>query len=502
MITLSRPARVVVTGVLALMGVVAAAWAAASLTWPYQVDHGAYAWMAQAVRAGGAPYVDAWDVKGPATLLPFLLADLLLGGAPWAIRLLDLALVALTGWTIYRLVLPAAPQAIATIAALAWILAYATLGFTNTAQPDGWVGMLALVAVAPALRAREPRWWHAALPAAVAGGALLVKPFYVLYLAAALALAWGARPGRTTRLAVLAGAALLPVAAIAAWLAAAGALGEMLDAYLGFNLGKNAGGLVPVVLAALSYGLLQDPALLLLAPVGAAGAWWLWSHEPHNRNGAVVLMVLVAVGVVAGLVQRPWYAYRALPILPPLVALAGIGAGALAIGGTAMGRALVATAGALLALHVVREPAADGIRTLRLVAGGERTAYNARFAFHGATAADEMRVARWLRESTPEGEPVFAWTHVAILAYADRPAASRLLLPVAVSSSAPEPWRSRFIAELDSVLGTRPPTLVLEAAGDTALAALAPLPLVGAAALDGQYDLALAAGPLRVYRRR
>ena len=48
-------------------------------------------------------------------------------------------------------------------------------------------------------------------------------------------------------------AALVPVALIADWLASGGALGAAIDGYLGFNLAKNSGGLVSLVLFNLSY---------------------------------------------------------------------------------------------------------------------------------------------------------------------------------------------------------------------------------------------------------
>ncbi len=89
---------------------------------------------------------------------------------------------------------------------------------------------------------------------------------------------------------------------------------------------------------------------------------------------------------------------------------------------------------------------------------------------------------------------------------AERPSASRLLLPVTLWDDAPEPWRSEFAAEIDSVLTSGPAWLLLEAPSgrDTAMADLEPLRFLPetAAKLEGRYQLASVEGPLRLFIRR
>jgi len=53
--------RILVRGsLLVLMG-----WSITSLSWPLGGDIGTYAWVGDIILSGGAPYKDAWDVKGP-----------------------------------------------------------------------------------------------------------------------------------------------------------------------------------------------------------------------------------------------------------------------------------------------------------------------------------------------------------------------------------------------------------------------------------------------------
>ncbi len=163
-------------------------------------------------------------------------------------------------------------------------------------------------------------------------------------------------------------AALVPVALIALWLARGGALDAALDGYLGFNLAKNSGGLFSLVLFNLSYGLLREPTALLLGVLAAAGLATLLTSRPPARHQLQLLILLIAIGLVTSLIQRPWYSSRMLPMLPPLVLAAVLGAGAilgrgepLAESSSKLLRAMVGTSLALALLVVIREPLAESI---------------------------------------------------------------------------------------------------------------------------------------------
>ena len=490
----------------------ALAWCAASLLLPNHGDQSAYNWIARSILEGGMPYVDAWDVKGPAAALPYLVTTALFGNASWGIRVLDLVLIAATAVGIFRAVHSWSGLTAAWVGVALWILSYAAVGFYGTAQPDGFVAMAVMLAVLPALRAdREPALSSALALAAVSGLAALVKPFYVLYLVAALMLGWHAlRPARPVRLALTLLAAVLPVALMASWLAQGGGLAAAIDGYLGFNFSKNSGGVITLALFNLSYGLLRDPAVLLLGVLASAGVVRMLALSHQGRRQALLVGVIVAIGVATALVQRPWYVSRVLPILPPLAFMAAVGLGALfepEHPPRSMRRAVLGTVLALLLLIVIREPLADTVRAARVAVGMRSLeSYEQLYEFHGATAANVRTMARTLAERTGPSDAGYAWRHVGVMLLAERPAAARLMLPVTLWDDAPEPWRSAFAAEIDSVLTSGPAWLLLEApsAGDTLMPELEPLRFLPgtAARLESRYQLAAVEGPLRLFLRR
>ncbi len=485
---------------------------------PTHGDQSAYNWIARTIAEGGMPFVDAWDVKGPATVLPFLLSTTLFGSATWGIRVFDVVLVLATSLALYRAVQPWAGRTAALLGGVLWILAYGALGFFNSAQPDGWVGMGVMLAAAPGLRRdREPGLAAPLALATVCGLSAMVKPFHLLYIVPACMMAWRARSSLAPamRLALTLVAALVPVALIAVWLASGGALGAAIDGYLGFNLAKNSGGLVSLVLYNLSYGLLREPTALLLGVLAAAGLATLHSRHSPARHQLLLLAVLIAVGLFTSLIQRPWYSSRMLPMLPPLVLAAALGLGGLfeerqpgpETSRQPLLHAVLAAALALALLVVVREPLADTVRAARVALGlRSLESYEQNYSFHNATAADVRAMARTLAERTAPGDAGFAWRHVGVMLIARRPAASRLLLPVTLWDDSPEPWRSEFAAEIDSVLMNGPSWLLLEAPSprDTAMADLEPLRFLPgtAARLRDRYTLAAVEGPLRLFLQR
>lgn len=458
------------------LGLVALGWAAASLTWPYQVDHGAYAWIGRTIVHGGMPYVNAWDVKGPMASLPFALTSAVLGDGTWAIRLFDLILVLASAWAIRSVVRAQSGDMAATITALAWILAYATLGFTDTAQPDGWVGMGLLLAVAPAFRDERRIFGAAVALGAVTGLAMMVKPFYLLFLLPALVLVWPDRTGRPGRMAAVLVAFVIPVAAIVGWFAVRGALADMLRTYIGFNTARNSAGMWHVVLDALSWGVLQDPLLLLLVPAAAAGIARVATQPARQRAAALALLLLMAAGCI--IIQRPYYAYRTLALTPVLFLSAGLAWPAMSESPARALRVALGVAVLLLLLRSGREPLSAGVRAVRLARGEvSREHYDSLFAFHDLTAADEKRMARWVDGHTAPQDSIFVWTHVAVLSYAHRAAASRLILPVGVRFDLPSEWRMPMLAEIERDLARQPPIIIVErdSASGTTLASFAPI---------------------------
>lgn len=471
-----------------------AGWALASLWWPFQSDHGVYAWMADVVLRGGMPYRDAWDVKGPMALLPSLIAELLFGRNVWGIRALDLLIVGATAVGLFRIARRWMPATAAAVTALGWVLLYARVGFGGTAQPDGFWGMLLLLALVPSLRGPQPSARALALAGACVGGMTLLKPIYIAFLALPLLAALPSRQDerrlRRSMPALVAGF-LAPIIVILGWLWAGGTLPAFLDAYIAFNAAKNGPGIVGGFLATLSDGVPGDPVWLLLLAAAAAGFVLLRPSEPRT---AAVLIAWIAVALVVVHLQRPYYSYRAHVLSPPVALLAGYGlAQAVAAGGAA--RALATAVAAALLLIVGRPPLANAARWAWQVPGpGSREALLGSFPFLSTTALGERRLVRAVAEHSAEGERVFAFRHPAVYFLADRPAVSRLSIFAAFGADAPADYITRHLDELGRALEASPPRIIAvpdEGGPDACLACFDPLSRMPAtaAALAPRYRL-------------
>ncbi len=128
--------------------VVLAGWAAAYLTWPFSNDQGNLAWVGDVVLSGGMPFRDAWDVKGPGAHLIFAFVETALGRNEWGLRLFDLVLVAVCAACLRSIAREYAGRGAMRWSIVVFLLWYASLDHHNTAQPDGWAGVMVTGAVA------------------------------------------------------------------------------------------------------------------------------------------------------------------------------------------------------------------------------------------------------------------------------------------------------------------------------------------------------------------
>ena len=305
------------------VAVVFGGWALLSLTWPLSGDAGVFAWMADTVYRGGAPYVDAWDTKGAAAWLPSLLVETLFGPTSWGIRLFDVAMV-LAALAAMRAIARRLGQPGAGRVAIAlYALWYASLDYWQSAQPDGWVATWLVVACWCALTGN--------LGLAFAGGALVglatvVKPFYAGY-AVVLWIIVGTLKGRSAGARVVHGVAV--AAGIGGGIAALLLLTAHwhgLDGFLEVQRWNRD-----------VYARLGDPWLTrvpaifkgalvmpwgIVAPIALFGA--IRPTRTHRRT--IVALTVAFLGAVAGvMLQGKGWMYHWLPMLPFLALLADIG---------------------------------------------------------------------------------------------------------------------------------------------------------------------------------
>ncbi len=492
---------------IAALGTVVLAWAVASLWWPFQSDHGVYAWMGDVTLHGGMPYRDAWDVKGPVALLPAMLAEVLFGRNMWGIRLLDLLALGASAWALYTLAARWTSRPVAWLTTFIWLLAYASTGFNSTAQPDGFGAVLLLLAAVPLLGSRPPG--KAALfGAALAVGLLtMLKPVYLgfVMIPAVAALPWeGERGPLTGRFGVIAAGTVLPVLAFLAWFQARGALRPLWRAYVEFNLAKNGPGLVPGFISMLVQGVLSDPVWLLLLACASAGAVLLW---PSHRRATAILVCWIVMAMFVIHLQRPFYTYRAHVLTAPVALLVAVTCWQGWLGGAA-GRSLALAIGTTLAIIFVRTPLAQAVQWARYVPGpGAVLDLQEHFLFLSTSAAGQQRLIGLVREVTAPGDSIFVYRHPAVYFLADRPSVSRFSVTAAFAAGAPQAYARAQLAELGRALQSSMPSMIVLPASDTVAGTslgcfepLSDLPSV-ATALTPHYRLIKLADGFAVFTR-
>jgi hypothetical protein len=312
---------------LRLLGLTLAGFVAlGSVTWPAGRDQGVFQWIGGVILDGGAPYRDAWDIKGP--LLYYVYAGVLwIGGRhDAAIRVFDLFIVLLASWLLHRLTrrLNGDDRFGADLAVAFLLLAYFGGGFWHTAQPDTWGGLLVLVAVACLLAGGERKFAAAVgCGAGIALATLLKPPFMVYLLLPALHLL--GEPDRASGWRQFAVCLLAFLVVVAAALLYLFALHGALDAYwnvLRFTASSYAGAGERHVLTELSgqpYTLLRNG---LLMPCLAA-AFGLWSLARSGaRREARLMAAWGTLALLSVFIQGRYWLYHWTPVsiavAPPL----------------------------------------------------------------------------------------------------------------------------------------------------------------------------------------
>jgi len=409
-----------------------------SLFYPLGRDQGIFAWVADRILAGGVPFRDAWDQKGPATHYTYALVQLIFGRAAWGVRALDLLAVLATQWAIFGLVRPRAGSFAALVSALFFGALHYRLNDWNTAQPDAWGGMLAIAAIAVLARpTRKPD--GSGLGAQLAAGSLIgLATLYKVTLGVMLlpplvyAIA-GALPNlrRATARAVAVGVGFALVIALGlASLAAQGALGDFIAIQWTFNRLVHGGYAHPIAahLAALHAMALRCGLYLPLLAASAATPL-VWRRE---RALALALWAAIFAGLFALVAQSQYFLYHTAPIFGPLSVLAGIGATRApaqlltAWRGGKWWRALSGPALALLVAWSIQPPYnIAGYRTY--VFGSLPVAdYYERFSRFDFSAPVCREVAGYLRETTRPDDAVLVWAFEPLIAHlANRRTVSR-----------------------------------------------------------------------------
>ena len=487
--------------------------ALASLTWPIGWDLGLFAWTADVVMRGGMVYRDAWDMHGPLVAYLMAIPLRLFGRHVWSLRLFDLLLVGVAMVGLWRLVRAAAPPRAARWTLVLFPLFYVSLGFNDTVQADAWAGLLATAAFAPALTTTLPRYRQLALAGLAVGVCIAIKPTHGLLLAVPLAYAIAAgrrSPGAVVRVgATLGAAAALPVAAVAASLAAHGTLDSLLEVHFNYpravyTLGNGASDLAWNARQYLPPWLLRGRFVAVAWPAALAGAVALW--RGGRRPLLVALLTWAAAAVLPVLIQGKYYVYHWIPLWSPIAVLAAIGLAAAFAEAAGLARVLAAALLATLVGHALLRPTYYTMLAAQYAAGMRSEAsYYERFNDGSPPAYLQVQAAEYMRSRLGPTEGVAIWGNAAgMLWHVDRPTPFRLAgWSWAVVEGRGSPWRERYRDEYVRSMRANPPGyFVIDSLHERRHLGghIAEFPGL-AEILATEYQLERKMGQLRLYRR-
>jgi hypothetical protein len=287
-------------------------------------DSGVFFYAAQRLLDGGAPYRDIWDHKPPGVyFIDAVGIALARETGVWLVQLAFLVAAALIG---YRALRREFGVAAALVGSLAWLVALPRLFLSDAAQTS-FVEFYALpLQFAVLLLFGVPLTRSRALGiGALGGAALLFKPTLVgIVVAVALVTLVRSRRAAVTPLVLIALGALVPLAVVAAWAAARGVLGEMLDQTVVYN--RAYAGFAPLsdrIDAVLSGLRLTLPSGLAVVAVGA------WLYAIASRRFALMLVSIALVALPLEIVLSTWgrgYHYYFIPWLPAMAILTAFAA--------------------------------------------------------------------------------------------------------------------------------------------------------------------------------
>ncbi len=480
-------------------------WLLMSLTYPFGWDQGLFSWAGGVIVRGGMPYVDAWDMKGPLVYYVYAAAERVFGVHLWSIRIVDAIGLCLTAAAIARIVAAGADRVIARWAALLFVLWYASQSYWHTAQPDGWTGMVLIIAIAPLLTIPAPLSLRRALVIGAAIGlTTLFKPLWAAFLV--LPLLHVAMTRTSRRIPLAAGAIagwLLPIAIAGLWFWSHGALDELIAVHLRYSslyAGQAGAGLEatqasPGRLRGLVDYVLTTRVIDVALPVIAYGAVVLWRR---HRAGALVAIAWIAIVIAAVVAQNRFFAYHWLPLLPVATVLGALGLHDLLLRAPRLAQ-IVAV---LLVIHCVAPIALEESRFVSWMAG--RTTTETYYAGYGEPG-DDMKAVSWLRQSGQAGGVyVFGW-EAGIVWLSHRPFVSRFGFSMPLLIDVDPGLRDSYRRELLQALDATPPRYIVVGRQSArimgAAKSIADFPELSEL-IARAYQPAVQFGPLAIYERR
>ena len=458
-------------------------WAVRYVQLPLGADQGIQLWIADVIRGGGIPFRDTFDVRGPGFNYLHALILFVFGRNEWGIRVFDLLMLALGGWSVYRLSLRLVGKVGAIASTLLFLLWYAALDYWSTAQSDGWCASILAGGVA-LLLSGEGRLtlWRSAVAGVLVGCCALNKPTYGMFLLLPVVFALTAhREGIRWLLsrwaATLAGFAL-PVLACVAWFAANGALDDLIEVHLRWTVAMYSGIQQPWLTRVQDMiGWLLTSKFAVALGVSAAGLVFLGRTR---RNDAITIGLWLGLALFNVVLQGKYWQYHWIVIYPPLAVLTGIGVHALVrlaathltsasdpVAGqdaAFVARTLPATFIAVLFLAAIFTPSLEIYRWVKAEVGLTNANEYDRMQFgpYGRGPNTFVQIARHIAANSTERDRVLVWGDIQGINYLSaRSAPTRFAYLRALTRARDTTFRPKYLREFFEDLNAKPPTYVV-----------------------------------------
>lgn len=448
---------------------------------PLATDQVLYSLGARTVLDGGQLYEDLWDIKPPLIYLIYAIPFAIAGEHMEAIRVLDLLNTGLAVGAVFLLTRRFFSERAAVFAAGFYAFTYlAWTAADGLAEAESF--MAAPLALAFALYVPDDARRDAGLRA-LAAGLLLGAAFalkgtallFVLGLPAGELLLrregqWS-RMGAAGRLALAAGGFLLVQAAVAVYLAGAGALDDFIDIQRHYTVDYNAyryppqGSHLRFLLDATSLWVESVPFLV----VPAAGALLFALFRPRELGAVFLLALLSLLGVVGTWWQGKMFPYHWIILIPLLAALAGSAVDQLGVllGRLERPRAVAAWAvlgvGLLVLAFQPLLDTYDDYRNLVRFADGSLSRREVEARYY-VLYEQNHQLVDYVRANGDEDDRLFIWgLWPQPYFWLDRPLVDRFVVNHGLRATwAPDSWREELIEDLTA----NPPRFFAVARGD------------------------------------
>ena len=456
-----------------------------TLGYGFGFDHGFMQYIGWAALHGRWPYTDSWDTALPGAILLHMGVLGVGGVSVLAIRTVDVAIQVANAGILFALTRRLSGPRAGLYASATYAIAYTAGTYYHTAQRDGFLVPLLLLALWGVWRyledgsRRSPLFWAAFS----AGLSCLFRPTYALVIAlAAACLALRPLPTAPSRRAMVRDAcvfALIAATPLLAWVTIYAAVGRFRSVVEVLTLLETVyqhlerQSLGAVFLGFVTFAPLSLWAGTILSPFALS---WR-THRPELRALTVLLVGCVLVRVW----ESKGYRYQYWPTFACLAIYAGVGwdwaanaaARVLGLSAARTGAFVTTVVAALLIIQLGR----TGLRRYPQMVDALRPAPNDSVRLHRMIADSDTQaeLARYLGAHTQAGDEIQLWGPETLVLYAaGRLSSTRFLDPftflcpsgggLTLFSDCGTQWNKpiqvQFRRELVSSLTTRPPRYI------------------------------------------